>query len=112
MAHSTAIAPEARTCLSYLENICDTLRILTPDEEIRVGFERTTVLLNFQDAQAKFKAWGVSIAAFRNEMHPMSLDFRLRDALDIRKRLCQVLEELREYLEDCQGYASYFYYTR
>ncbi|RDL39878.1 uncharacterized protein BP5553_04218 [Venustampulla echinocandica] len=96
----TLIAPKARTCLGYLEKICDTLRIITPDQAIKVGFERNTALLNFQDAIAKFQAWGVSIAAFRSEMRPMSLDFRLRDALDIRKRLCQVLEELREYLED------------
>jgi hypothetical protein len=95
------IAPEANTCLSYLERICDALRILKPEEEIRIGVERITAFVNFQDAQAKYKAWGVSIAAFRSGLHPTSLDFRLRDAVDIRKRLSLVLEELREYLEDC-----------
>jgi hypothetical protein len=101
LTQPTPIALEANTCLSYLEKICDTLRILKPEEEIRTGVERNTALVNFQDAQAKYKAWGVSIAAFRSGLHSTSLDFRLRDALDIRKRLCQVLEELREYLEDC-----------
>lgn len=97
----TAIAPEASICLNYLEEICNTLRILTPDEAAQCGIERNTALLNFQDAQAKFKAWGISIAAFRSELQPTSLGFRLRDAPDIRKRLCQVLKELREYLDDC-----------
>jgi hypothetical protein len=97
----TPIAPEASICLSYLERICNTLKILTPDEAAERGVERNTALLDFQDAQAKFKAWGISIAAFRSELHPTSLGFRLRDAPDIRKRLCQVLKELREYLNDC-----------
>lgn len=98
---STAIAPEASTCLSYLEKICNTLRVLTADQANWWGVERNTALLNFQDAQAKFKAWGTSIAAFRSGLNPTSLDYRLRDAPDIRKRLCQVLKELREYLDDC-----------
>jgi hypothetical protein len=83
------------------ERICNTLRTLTPDEAAKRGVERNTALLDFQDAQAKFKAWGISIAAFRSELHPTSLGFRLRDAPDIRKCLCQVLKELREYLDDC-----------
>jgi len=77
------------------------LRTPTPDEAAKRGLERNTVLLDFQDAQAKFKVWGISIAAFRSELHPTSLGFRLRDAPDIRTGLCLVLKELREYLDDC-----------
>jgi hypothetical protein len=96
-----AIGPEASICLSYLEKICNTLRTLTPDEAAKRGVERNTALLDFQDAQAKFKAWGISIAAFRSELNPTSLGFRLRAAPDIQTRLCLVLKELREYLDDC-----------
>jgi hypothetical protein len=97
----TAIAPGASICLNYLEKICNTLRILTPDEAAKRGVERNTALLDFEDAHAKFKAWGISIAAFRSELHSTSLGFRLRDAPDIRTRLCLVLKELLEYLDDC-----------
>lgn len=97
----TAIAPEASICLRYLEKILNTLSSLTPDEAAERGVERNTALLDFQDAHAKFKAWGISIAAFRSESNPKSLGFRLRGAPDIRSRLCLVLKELREYLDDC-----------
>ncbi|OBT86784.1 hypothetical protein VE02_04226 [Pseudogymnoascus sp. 03VT05] len=53
-----------------------------------------------QDSYAKFKAWGTSIAAFREVHVPTSLDFRLSDALEIRSTLLGVLEYLREYLND------------
>lgn len=101
LSQPIAINTEARTCLSNLEKICRSLRVLTPDEAITAGFERHVALLNFQDALAKFRAWGVNVAAFRGESHPTSLHFRLRDAPDIRSRVCQVLEELQEYLHDC-----------
>jgi hypothetical protein len=101
LPQSTSISSNASTCLEYLEKICHNLLVLTPGEANRVGVERNIALLNFQDAQAKFKAWGVSIAAFRSKSHPTSLDFRLRDAPDIQKRLCQVLKEIQEYLDDC-----------
>ncbi|OBT40843.1 hypothetical protein VE00_08628 [Pseudogymnoascus sp. WSF 3629] len=53
-----------------------------------------------QDSLAKFKAWGTSIGAFRQVHVPTSLDFRLRDALEIRNTLLGVLKYLREYLND------------
>jgi hypothetical protein len=97
-----AINLQAKTCLNDLEKICAALRILAPDEALTAGFDRHVACLNFEDSRAKFKAWGVSIAAFRSESHQTSLQFRLRDAPDIQKRVSQVLEELREYLDDCQ----------
>jgi hypothetical protein len=96
-----SIAVEARECLRIFEAICEALRTVEPEEASRIGFERNTILLDFQDAQARFKAWGVSIAAFRDHLHPMSLDFRLRDAPSIQMRLCRILGELQEYLGDC-----------
>ncbi|OBT70030.1 hypothetical protein VE03_00659 [Pseudogymnoascus sp. 23342-1-I1] len=53
-----------------------------------------------QDSRVKFKAWGTSIAAFRQWHFPTSLDFRLRDAHEIRSRLLEILEYLLEYLND------------
>ncbi|KAF4631570.1 hypothetical protein G7Y89_g6549 [Cudoniella acicularis] len=98
----TAVSTDAKLCRSHLEKICDNLRAITISEADIIGIDRNATLLHFQDSHARFKAWGVSIAAFRGELHPMSLDFRLRYAPDIRERLCKVLGELREYLEDCE----------
>lgn len=93
---------EARICLRELEKICADLRNLAPDEALTAGFDRHVACLNFEDSRAKFKAWGVNIAAFRSESRQTSLQFRLRNAPDIQKRVSQVLAELQEYLDGCQ----------
>jgi len=96
-----AINPGANRCRTCFQEICLTLGNLAPEEAIKAGIERETTLLFFQDAKAKFNAWGSNIAAFHSIFIPTSLGFRLRDAPEIRKRVWQVLEELLEYLIDC-----------
>ncbi|KFZ00936.1 hypothetical protein V501_10348 [Pseudogymnoascus sp. VKM F-4519 (FW-2642)] len=99
-AAPSPISSQARYCLKRFETICDELQNLKEETAIQNGYNRNLVLLTMQDSCAKFKAWGTSIAAFRNVHVPTSLDFRLRDALEIRSTLLGVLEYLGEYLDD------------
>lgn len=107
----TAISPQALYCLRRFETICDELRNIEQETAIQNGYDRNLVLLAMQDSRAKFKAWGTSIAAFRQGHVPTSLDFRLRDALEIRSRLLQVLEYLGEYLNDGQSHLETRYWV-
>jgi hypothetical protein len=64
------------------------------------GYDTHLALLAIQDARARFKAWGESIAAFHDGPAKTSLDFRLREAPEIRGRALQILEYLQEYLHE------------
>jgi len=87
------IAVNSRKCIADLTNLCDTLREVTVEESGRRGYDRNQVLVAMQDAQARFKAWAVNIGNMRS-----SLDFRLMDAADMRRRTLKVLEDLQESL--------------
>ncbi|TVY80276.1 NAP1-binding protein [Lachnellula suecica] len=97
---STTISSLALDCLEYFEAICNLLK--SPDQKraSQDGYDINHVVLAMQDGRAKFKAWGSNIAAFREKLHPTSLEFRLKDAPEIRSRLMQVLVYLQEYLQD------------
>jgi len=95
-----SISSLSQDCLKRFEEICGILQDLDQETAIRNGYDRNPVLLALQDARARFKAWGTSIAGFRKPHLPTSLDFRLREAPEIRTRLLQVLEYLQEYLND------------
>lgn len=87
------IAVNSRKCIADLTNLCDTLREVTVEESGRRGYDRNQVLVAMQDAQARFKAWAVNIGNMRS-----SLDFRLMDAADMRRRALKVREDLQESL--------------
>jgi len=97
---SSSIYSLALPCLKSIENICDGLRLIEQENASQNGYDRNLVLLSMLDARAKFKAWGGNIAAFRKPYLSTSLDFRLKEAPEIRTRLLQVLEYLQEYLND------------
>ena len=87
------IAVNSRKCIADLTNLCDTLREVTVEESGRRGYDRNQVLVAMEDAQARFKAWAVNIGNMRS-----SLDFRLMDAADMRRRALKVREDLQESL--------------
>jgi hypothetical protein len=70
------------------------------NEDQILGYDRDHALLTMQDARARFKAWGESIAAFHPGSVRTSLDFRLREAPEVRGRALQILEYLQEYLHE------------
>jgi len=92
------IAVNSRKCIADLTNLCDTLREVTVEESGRRGYDRNQVLVAMEDAQARFKAWAVNIAALHSGNMRSSLDFRLMDAADMRRRTLKVLEDLQESL--------------
>lgn len=73
---------------------------MTASEAAENGYERDATLLTTQDARSRFKAWGNSIAAFQDVTIKSSLDARLQDADDIRKRILKILENVKESLDD------------
>lgn len=53
-----------------------------------------------EDANARFNAWGTNIAAFRDGSSRISLDYRMREAPEIKRRALQILEDVQDYLKD------------
>lgn len=70
------------------------------DDTSQRGFDLESTRLTIEDARARFKAWGASIAAFHDGTLRTSLDSRLKEAPGIRGRTLQVLQDLQEYLHD------------
>jgi len=97
---TTFIFSLAHICHKLFEAICDELYNLAPESSAQQGINRSSVLLAMQDGRARFMAWGINIAAFRDGRLSTSLDYRLRDAPEIRGRLLSVLGYLQEYLND------------
>ena len=88
----------SRKCVKDYTNLCDALREVTVEEGRRRGYGRNQALIAMQDAQARFNAWAVNIAALHPGNLQSSLDFRLMEAADIRHRILKVLEDLQDSL--------------
>jgi hypothetical protein len=74
------------------------LKEIIVEESGRRGYDRNQALIVMQDAHARFKAWAVNIAALHSGNLQSSLDFRLTEAADVRRRILKVLEDLQESL--------------
>lgn len=103
----SAISLLSRDCVKQFHYICDILKDLElRDPEISnyegkiLGYDTHLALLTMQDARARFKAWGDGIAAFHDGHVRISLDSRLREAPDFRRRAFQILEYMQEYLHE------------
>jgi hypothetical protein len=92
------IAANSRKCVADFTNLCDALREVTAEESGRRGYDRNQALIAMQDAHARFKAWAVNIAALHSGNVQSSLDFRLMEAADMRRRILKILEDLQESL--------------
>jgi hypothetical protein len=97
-APASPIALNSRKCVEYYSNLCAALKEITVEDSGRRGYDRNQALIAMQDTHAKFKAWAVNIAALHSENLQSSLDFRLMEAADIRRRILKVLEDLQESL--------------
>lgn len=96
---SSSISTLCNGCLYCYQNLSDALEASTPEEADEVGFNREASLAMTQDAQSRFKAWGVNIAAFQKGHLQNSLDSRLKEAKDIRQRILRILKDLQESLQ-------------
>jgi hypothetical protein len=95
---SSPIALNSRKCVDYYTNLCTALKEIIVEESGRRGYDRNQALIVMQDAHARFKAWAVNIAALHSGNLQSSLDFRLTEAADVRRRILKVLEDLQESL--------------
>ena len=101
----SAISILAKDCLMRLKQICSILKSTRLDV---TSYDPNIALPTMEDALARFRAWGSSIAAFQPGLAKTSLDSRLREAGGIRNRALKILEELQEYLHEgeCFSYLS------
>ncbi|CZT12877.1 uncharacterized protein RAG0_16547 [Rhynchosporium agropyri] len=99
---TATISSLAKECLKRYDGLYDTLRQMTPDAEVSNGFVGDNVLIRVQDARPRFKAWATNIAALHEGHMKSSLEFRLREATEIRSRVLKILGSLKESLVEAE----------
>ena len=85
-------------CLRRYQSLFDELCDCTVEKSSQYGFDRDRSLGLMHDARSRFKAWAINIAATHPSNFQSSLDFRLREAAEIRTRILGILDDLRESL--------------
>ncbi|RYC86508.1 hypothetical protein BFJ63_vAg10650 [Fusarium oxysporum f. sp. narcissi] len=93
------IADHVSACLQEFNSLCSSPAIWTdsiPDE----GTQSDISLVKLQNELSRFKVWSGNIGAHRKGRS--SLDHRLRDASNIRDQVVELLEDLRESLQDAK----------
>ena len=91
---ATEIFPLCKECLQLFEELVETLEGVSFEEAMANGYDRDATLTALEEAQSRFKAWAIGIAALQRGHLRSSLDFRLKDAKDIRTRILKVLRDL------------------
>ncbi|XMA12033.1 hypothetical protein WAI453_004824 [Rhynchosporium graminicola] len=99
---TATISSLAKECLKRYDGLYDTLRQMTPDAAVANGFVGDNVLIRVQDARPRFKAWATNIAALHEGHMKSSLEFRLREATEIRSRVLKILRPLKESLVEAE----------
>jgi hypothetical protein len=93
------ISTVSNDCVKRFQSLHDAVDKSTVEEATEAGFDRDAALVMIQDAQSRFKAWGLNIAAFQKGHLKSSLDARLMEAKEIRERILRILRDLKESLE-------------
>ncbi|OCL04529.1 hypothetical protein AOQ84DRAFT_300694, partial [Glonium stellatum] len=88
----SSIAEEVTECLQSFRSLCSAL--LRPN----INFPEQMPLSKVKDEVSRFKVWSGNIGAHRSGRS--SLDYRLRDASHLRKRVVGLLKDLNESLSD------------
>jgi hypothetical protein len=67
-----------------------------------LGSSRTKIAsLDFKSDFEQFRAWAKNLGVFATDT--ASVDYRLRDAPDVRKNICSLLDALREDISQCKS---------
>lgn len=90
----TTIASRAKTCVDLFAECAELLR--QPDYQSDGGISENQVV----DALGRYRIWAGNIGALQQAETKSSLDFRLREAPKIATQINEILEELKESLED------------
>jgi hypothetical protein len=101
-SNSLPISIHCKKCLEGYSILCDELGAVTPEQALEIGFSRNASHDFMQDARSRFKAWAVNIAALQGSHLQSSLDFRLKEATEIRQRIVKILTTLTESLNEGQ----------
>ncbi|TVY38770.1 hypothetical protein LSUB1_G004396 [Lachnellula subtilissima] len=88
----------SRRCLGSYKKLCDALGACTKEDARHREFDLKSSTLLVEDARLRFTAWARNIAALHGAHQQTSLEYRLRDARSIRKRLLRMLKDLLESL--------------
>ncbi|KAG4425045.1 hypothetical protein IFR04_001815 [Cadophora malorum] len=99
-ASTQTISHLAKECIKEYDLVCAALKETTGASAAASGFSRDDILIKIQDARVRFKAWATNIAALQGGHLKSSLDFRLREATEIRSRVLKILESLGDSLSD------------
>ncbi|PQE04840.1 ankyrin repeat protein [Rutstroemia sp. NJR-2017a BBW] len=84
--------------IDCLERFRDSIKLLKdtdPSMAVTHGYDLEFSLFTMQDAFAHFRAWGNNIAAFQHGTLRSSLQFRLKEASEIRQRILKILGNLQ-----------------
>ena len=91
-----SIQSQSRQCFELFENLS-----LLQHESSRGGLSDAT---NYRDEFARFLLWANNIGALLPSGQRNSLDFRLRNAHKMSRRIIEFLADLAEALEDGEYY--------
>lgn len=98
----SAISVLCKACLGRYSTLCDGLDASTLEQALDTGFDQNASLDLMEDARSRFKAWAVSITALQGAHFQSSLDFRLKEATEIRRRIVKILTDLEKSLHEGQ----------
>ena len=90
MNHSTS------SLYTKCEGLFDILAKAVSQQLLRASLTNAKV----QDEFDRFKIWGGNLGARHSASAKISLDWRLRNATELRKEIIQLLEEIASALED------------
>ncbi|RDW77569.1 hypothetical protein BP6252_05622 [Coleophoma cylindrospora] len=97
-AATSPISVQCNDCMTFYSRLSVALHDSLPHDCFDIGFDRDRALSLVKESRAKFNGWAGSIAATQSGHLRSSLDYRLKDAVDIRKRILNILLDLRESL--------------
>ncbi|RDW61415.1 hypothetical protein BP5796_11307 [Coleophoma crateriformis] len=97
-AATSPISVQCNDCMTFYSRLSVALHDSLPHNCFDTGFDRDRAISLVKEYRAKFNGWAGSIAATQSGHLRSSLDYRLKDAVDIRKRILAILLDLRESL--------------
>jgi hypothetical protein len=94
----SSIFESCQLCLEFFQRLCDIIQRTTPEEGRDCGYDREQTQATVRETHIRFKSWATSRAALHKGSQRTSLDWRLKDATEIRQRLLKILSNLLESL--------------
>ncbi len=94
MPYAPSIAEKSRLCQTLFDKVCHEWD--KPDEEI----DLTVTFRVVESQRQKYRLWSRNISATQDSYLPTSLEYRIREDPTAQRNINQVLDYLREDLEN------------